>query len=108
MRKLLSLLMLGGLLWSLALPAHAAGPNPIATCPLHKAAGPIKIDFVKAGGIAGMRFKAQIDSKNLSPEETRQLRKLIEEANFFKLPATFPDSGIRDGFGYSLTIEMDG
>jgi hypothetical protein len=117
MRKLLSLLLLGGLVWSLALPARAAGPETTGeslirdTSPsiaVPDTAARIKVRFTKSGGIAGFRFEARIDSKVLSAEDARQLRKLIDSAHFFDLPATFPDSGIRDGFGYAITVEVNG
>jgi len=117
MRKLLSLLLLGGLVWSLALPARAAGPEPTGewlvrdTSPsiaVPDTAPRIKVRFTKSGGIAGFRFEARIDSKVLSAEDARQLRKLIDSAHFFELPATFPDSGILDGFGYTITVEVNG
>src|SRR5262249_32934353 len=117
MRKLLSLLLLGGLVWSLSLPARAAGPentgdslprDPSPSIGWPDTAPRIKVRFTKRGGIAGFRFEARIDSKVLSAEDARQLRKLIDSAHFFELPATFPDSGIRDGFGYAITIEANG
>jgi hypothetical protein len=68
----------------------------------------IKLRIVKGGGIAGFRFESRIDSDKLTPEQARELRKLIDAAHFFELPAQFPDSGVRDGFGYHITVEVGG
>ncbi len=116
MRKLLSLLLLGGLVWSLSLPAHAAtsgtgesvvrDASPSIAVP--DTAARIKVRFAKSGGIAGFRFEARIDSNDLSADDARQLRKLIDSSRFFELPATFPHSGICDGFGYTITVEVNG
>jgi hypothetical protein len=68
----------------------------------------IQIEFTKSGGIAGFRWKTTMNSNNLSTEDARKLRQLIADARFFKLPTENGETQVRDGFGYSITVEMDG
>jgi hypothetical protein len=68
----------------------------------------VKIDFTMAGGIAFMRWTAQVDSANLSPEDAQKLAKLIADARFFDQPEHFPATEVPDGFGYTITVEMNG
>src|SRR5437762_571478 len=98
MRMLLSSLVLGALVCGPALPAR------VAACPPAR----IKVRAVKSGGIAGLRFETNTDSADLAAEQARKLRRLIDAARFFELPATFPDSGVRDDFDYTITVEIGG
>jgi hypothetical protein len=68
----------------------------------------IQINFTKSGGIAGFHWTGTINSNNLSAEDARKLRQLIADARFFKLPAENGETHVLDGFGYSITVEMDG
>ena len=68
----------------------------------------IRIDFTKSGGIAGFRWTTKVDSTTLSAEEAQKLAKRIADARFFDLPEQFPPSGTADGFGFTITVEMNG
>ena len=65
----------------------------------------MRIMFSRSGGVAGMRWTTTVDEARLTAKEVVRLRRLIEDANFFKLPAniTSPNSG-PDRFQYELTI----
>jgi hypothetical protein len=69
---------------------------------------PVRVVFTKSGGIAGRHWTTTADSSALSAEDARKLRQLIADARFFDLPERFPPTEVRDGFGYSITVEMDG
>ena len=69
----------------------------------------MQIEFERTGGFAGMRMAAKVDSNSLSREDTDQLRKLVDEASFFKLPTdlTGPVQGA-DRYLYAVTVEVEG
>jgi hypothetical protein len=70
----------------------------------------MRVRFVRTGGLAAaMRREYTADSATMSPEDAKELSRLIEAADFFQLPATGPTpQGLRDAFQYKLTVEMDG
>ena len=69
----------------------------------------IRVQFTRSGGFAGIPVTASCESDSLTPEDEDELRRLIESAGFFQLPATVtsPAPGA-DRFAYRLTIEVDG
>jgi hypothetical protein len=97
---LLSLLTVG-LALGLVSPA-GAGPAQAAEV------SAIKVHYVVSGGIAGRVWvDLKLESRHLSAEELRQLKKLIDDARFFDLPAELPIRGA-DIPTFTLTIERDG
>src|SRR5262245_19567938 len=64
------------------------------------------ISYERSGGLAGTSLTVTIDADTLSPEDARQLRELVDAADFFALPAvitaTTPGA---DRFQYKLTVE---
>lgn len=65
----------------------------------------MQIEFERTGGIAGMTVTASVDTDTLPDDERQEVCQLIEDANFFELPATVTDSTPRpDGFNYEITI----
>lgn len=69
----------------------------------------MRIDYQRTGGITGMVFEATIETNSLPEEENRQVEQLVEEANFFSLPAVLrADSPWPDQFHYRITIEEGG
>jgi hypothetical protein len=68
----------------------------------------VTVEFKKSGGIAGMRWKGTVDSAALSAEDAAELRKLVADARFFDVKEKLTDTHIADGFGYTITVEMDG
>lgn len=66
----------------------------------------MKIDFTRSGGFAGMRTAARIDTDTLPSTEADRLRRLVEEAGFFGLPATLKSSAPGgDRFQYRIVAE---
>ncbi|HEY9728438.1 MAG TPA: protealysin inhibitor emfourin, partial [Chroococcales cyanobacterium] len=56
----------------------------------------------------GMRLTKVVDASTLPPEEKNQLRRLVDAADFFRLPATLISTGPQpDRFQYRLTLEED-
>lgn len=69
----------------------------------------MKIDFTRSGGFAGMRLAAQIDTDTLPSTEADRLRRLIEEAHVFDLPATLKSKTPGgDRFQYRIMVEEGG
>jgi hypothetical protein len=70
----------------------------------------MRVQFVRSGGLAAaMRREYMADSAMMSPEDAKELSRLIEATDFFQLPATGPrPQGMRDAFQYKLTVEMEG
>jgi hypothetical protein len=71
------------------------------TVSIHRAVG--------VGDFVGFR-DLTVDAKNLTAEEAKELRKLVQDANFFKLASSPPPpQGVPDPpAGYDLKVEMDG
>jgi hypothetical protein len=60
-------------------------------------------DSPSRGGIGGWHSEYEASSETLSDEHERELRRLIEESDFFNVRNELPDGGpIADGFTYSL------
>jgi hypothetical protein len=92
----LAYLMSGGFL-----PAGRSQPTP--SNPEKNA---MRIEFKRSGGYAGMPLSATIDVDALSPKESQHLRLLIDDADFFALPAVMTASVPGgDRFEYTLTVE---
>lgn len=66
----------------------------------------MKIAFERSGGFAGLRLSATFDTELLPPETAAALGRLVEEADFFNLPAIVPGSpNAADMYQYVLTVE---
>jgi hypothetical protein len=65
----------------------------------------MQIEFERSGGFAGMSLKTAIDTKSLPAEEAKQLRQLVDAADFFNLPPKIaPKTPQPDRFQYQLTV----
>lgn len=66
---------------------------------------PMRVEFERTGGLAGMTVTASLNTDSLPEEESRRVCQLVEDAGFFDLPDTLRDSAPRpDGFDYEITI----
>jgi hypothetical protein len=66
----------------------------------------MKIAFERSGGFAGLRLSATFDTELLPSETAAALARLIEEADFFNLPAILTGSpNAADMYQYVLTVE---
>ena len=105
MKKLLSLA--AGLVGVVVLAAAGRGG-----CLPEQDAGYVKVHFKRTPGVNDFSSHptVDLDGKNLSVEEAKQLRKLIEDAGFFDLKSTPPQSPVVPDpmSGYDLTVDMDG
>jgi hypothetical protein len=68
----------------------------------------MRIVFERTGGIANIRRTLTIDLATLPPQAAAAWEKLVQEANFFNQPATFPAPPGADWFQNRVTVEADG
>lgn len=72
----------------------------------------MRVQFQVSGGIAyfpGLAVPRTVDVDALGSEEVRALRKLVDDAGFFDLPARPPvPAGAADYHTYEITIEDEG
>ncbi|HEY9613052.1 protealysin inhibitor emfourin [Allocoleopsis sp.] len=68
----------------------------------------MRMTFERTGGFAGMTITKVVDTTTLPAEDSNQLRRLVDAADFFHLPATIiTKSRQPDRFQYHLTIQED-
>lgn len=68
----------------------------------------MKIDFLRTGGVTGMRLAVTLDTDLLPPDEADCLRCMIADARFFdQLPSRRASGSGADRFHYRITV-LDG
>ncbi len=69
----------------------------------------MRIHFERSGGFAGLRLEATVDTASLPAEMADTLRRLVQAAHVFDLPAVMaPEGPGADRFCYQLTVEDSG
>jgi hypothetical protein len=73
----------------------------------------LRVRFKTEGGVAhfpGLSQPVTIDSDELAEEEASELKRQVEEARFFDLPAQAgePEHGAADYHRYTITVEEGG
>ena len=66
-----------------------------------------KILFERTGGFMGRKVSATIDLDDLPDEQADLLDDLLDEADFFELPADLTRPAMPDAFTYNITISSD-
>ena len=66
------------------------------------------ISFERSGGFAGMTSKVEVDSKDLSENEKKEVLTMIEKSGFFAFQPDSTSRSIPDQFQYTITIEQGG
>jgi len=64
----------------------------------------LRIRFTRHGGFTGIPLNVTVDTDSLSTEQIATLRRLLEDAKFFELPATAGSRGA-DQFQYRIAVE---
>jgi hypothetical protein len=68
----------------------------------------MRIGFERTGGFAGLRMSASIDTNTLEDETAAELHQMVEQADFFNLPAKITgDASTADMYQYRITVETD-
>jgi hypothetical protein len=66
----------------------------------------VKVQFVRTGGVAGIRLTATLDTETLPADEADRLRRLVAAARLFDQPASRPSPAPEtDRFQYRVTVE---
>lgn len=66
-----------------------------------------KIFFERTGGFMGRKVSLNIDMDDLPDEQAELLGNLVDEADFFELPADLTQPAMPDGFSYNITVSSD-
>src|SRR5262245_6574832 len=69
----------------------------------------MRIQFTRSGGFAGIRLRLTLDLNELPPKDREELKRLVREADFFKLSESFPSPQPQpDAFQYQIRVEGEG
>ena len=63
-----------------------------------------KILFERTGGFMGRKVSVTIDMDDLPEDRAEALGNLLDEANFFELPADLTSPAMPDAFTYNITV----
>ena len=66
-----------------------------------------KILFERTGGFMGRKVSLEIDMDDLPDDQVEFLDDLLDDADFFKLPADLTRKAMPDAFTYSITVVSD-
>jgi len=66
-----------------------------------------KILFERTGGFMGRKVSVTIDLDDLPEEQAEALDEMLDEADFFELPADLTKPAIPDAFTYNITVFSD-
>ncbi len=65
----------------------------------------MRIDFIRTGGVTGVRLTTSVETTELPPDQAVTLHKLLDDSRFFDLPENMaPPKPMPDRFQYSLTV----
>ena len=66
-----------------------------------------KIFYERTGGFMGRKVTATIDLGDVPEELANLLSNLLDEANFFELPADLTKPAMPDAFTYNITVSSE-
>jgi emfourin len=66
-----------------------------------------RILFERSGGFMGRTTNLVLNLEDLPEQEARELRRLVEQADFFHLDEDLAPSPARDDYSYRITVETD-
>jgi hypothetical protein len=66
-----------------------------------------KIFFERNGGFMGRKVTASIDLEELPDDLAETLEELLDEADFFELPADLTRPPMPDAFTYTITVSSE-
>jgi len=64
----------------------------------------MRILFERTGGFMGRTVSLNLDLTHLPSDQALTLKRLVDESDFFNLTEPPPNTSMRDGFNYSLTV----
>ena len=66
-----------------------------------------KILFERTGGFMGRKVSLTLNMADLAEDHVEQLEELVDEADFFELPANLTRQNMPDAFTYHITVVSD-
>jgi len=66
-----------------------------------------KIFFERTGGFMGRKISATFDLSQLPDDLAESLEELLDEAEFFELPADLTRPPVPDSFTYNITVSTE-
>jgi emfourin len=63
------------------------------------------ITFERSGGVVGNEIDFDLDLESLPENEAKHIKKLIDNADFFNIPANIGMSATPDEFLYKITVD---
>jgi hypothetical protein len=66
-----------------------------------------KIFFERTGGFMGRKVSTTIDLDDLPDKQAEFLGELLDEADFFELPADLTKPAVPDAFTYNITVSSE-
>jgi hypothetical protein len=66
-----------------------------------------KILYERTGGFMGRKISMTIDLEDLPDEQAEMLAGLLDDADFFKLPADLTKAAMPDSFTYQITVSSE-
>jgi hypothetical protein len=66
-----------------------------------------KIFFERSGGFMGRKVTAMIDFEELPVFQAEALEEMLDEADFFELPADLTKPPMPDAFTYTITVTTE-
>jgi Emfourin len=66
-----------------------------------------KIFFERTGGFMGRKISLTIDMADLPNDQANLLDELVDDADFFELPADLTQPAMPDAFTYNITISSE-
>ncbi len=65
----------------------------------------MKIEFVRTGGFAGLRFARTFDTGALPAPQAQKVVQLVQGANFFEMPdPATPEKAVPDSYEYRISV----
>lgn len=66
-----------------------------------------KIFFERSGGFMGRKVTANFDLHELPEDQAEALEEMLDEADFFELPADLTRPPMPDAFTYTITVHRE-
>jgi hypothetical protein len=66
-----------------------------------------QIIYERTGGFMGRKVSFSLNLDELPARQSRSLKRLLDQADFFNLPENLVSQSMPDGFTYTITVEQE-
>jgi len=63
------------------------------------------ITFERSGGVVGNEVYFELELEKLSPDKAERLQRLLDDADFFNVPANLGMTATTEEFQYKITVD---